>query len=74
MIGAMESPMNSPCVKTCLFDAASGFCSGCGRTLEEIADWPYLRDEDRNRIMAELPGRLESRRPESGRMKNLKPG
>ena len=50
--------MESPCVKICLLDPASGLCSGCGRSLDEIADWPHLRDEDRRRIMAELPERM----------------
>jgi len=49
----------SPCTKVCLIDPATGLCSGCGRTLAEIAAWLRLDTGERRRIMAELPGRLE---------------
>ena len=29
----------SPCVGVCRMDAASGYCLGCWRTLDEIARW-----------------------------------
>jgi hypothetical protein len=51
--------MESPCVKVCLFDPVSGLCSGCGRTLDEIAQWASFGDEDRRRIMADLPERMK---------------
>lgn len=47
----------SPCVKVCVIDPTSGLCSGCGRTLAEIAAWQSLDDGERRRIMAELPKR-----------------
>lgn len=50
-------PMDTPCVKICTLDHASGTCLGCGRTIEEIARWGSLSDAERRRIMAELPGR-----------------
>jgi predicted Fe-S protein YdhL (DUF1289 family) len=52
--------MESPCVKICLYDPARKLCSGCGRTLEEIAGWTSLSAEARGRIMAELPERLRN--------------
>jgi predicted Fe-S protein YdhL (DUF1289 family) len=39
-------------------DDVSGLCLGCRRTLAEIAGWSRLSDAERERIMAELPGRL----------------
>jgi hypothetical protein len=54
--------MDTPCVKVCVFDPGSGLCSGCGRTLEEIAGWANLSDEERRRIMAELPERMRKLR------------
>jgi hypothetical protein len=54
--------MESPCVKVCVFDSVAGLCSGCGRTLDEIAEWSDLSDEQRSRIMAELPERLKNLR------------
>jgi hypothetical protein len=37
---------------------------GCYRQLSEVAGWSRLTDEDRARIMAELPGRRARIRPE----------
>lgn len=47
----------SPCIKICVIDPGSGLCTGCLRSLEEIAAWSRLPDEARRRIMAELPAR-----------------
>ncbi|WEF24079.1 DUF1289 domain-containing protein [Paracoccus sp. S3-43] len=49
--------IESPCIKVCVIDPASGLCTGCLRTLDEIAAWGSLPDDDRRRIMAELPAR-----------------
>ena len=38
-------------------DPQRGLCLGCARTLDEIAHWASFTDEERDRIMAELPGR-----------------
>jgi predicted Fe-S protein YdhL (DUF1289 family) len=50
--------IETPCIKICTVDSASGLCLGCGRTLAEIADWSALVPAARRRIMAELPARL----------------
>jgi len=50
--------MESPCINVCTYDPEAGLCRGCGRTLEEIAGWLSMSDEERRRIMAELPERL----------------
>jgi predicted Fe-S protein YdhL (DUF1289 family) len=49
---------SSPCIKVCLIDPETGLCEGCGRTREEIARWSRLPEEERLRIMAELPERM----------------
>ena len=49
--------IESPCLKICAMDAVSGLCTGCGRTLDEIARWGGMSDAERARVMAELPGR-----------------
>jgi len=59
--------IDSPCIKICTLDARSGLCLGCGRTVDEIARWVEMSEAERNRIMAELPGRLAA-----GRSKLLK--
>jgi predicted Fe-S protein YdhL (DUF1289 family) len=51
------SPIESPCNKVCVIDAASGLCIGCGRSLVEIGGWIAMTADERRRIMAELPAR-----------------
>lgn len=51
--------VKTPCVKVCVVDGASGLCLGCYRTLGEIGGWSGLAEAERERIMAELPGRRE---------------
>jgi len=48
----------SPCVNICTMDQATGWCEGCGRTIDEIARWGDADDADREAVMAQLPGRL----------------
>lgn len=47
-----EPPVASPCTKVCTMDPASGLCIGCLRTLEEIACWGAMADEERRRVLA----------------------
>lgn len=39
--------MNSPCKNICTFDKFMKACSGCGRTLDEIAMWKIYTDDER---------------------------
>ena len=48
----------SPCKNICVMDEASGHCSGCGRSLDEIALWSVLDDDDKRAVWALLPARL----------------
>jgi predicted Fe-S protein YdhL (DUF1289 family) len=50
--------IESPCVNICTLDARSGICLGCGRTIDEIAQWAAMAASERARIMLELPARL----------------
>jgi predicted Fe-S protein YdhL (DUF1289 family) len=36
----------------------SGHCIGCGRTLDEIALWSVLDDDDKRAVWAVLPARM----------------
>lgn len=49
--------MKSPCVKVCQMDPQSNRCLGCARTLDEIARWASMTDQERNQILSELPDR-----------------
>ncbi|EJB08069.1 putative Fe-S protein [Rhizobium leguminosarum bv. trifolii WSM597] len=50
--------MQTPCIHVCSIEPATGFCAGCGRTLQEIGNWVSYSDIERRRIMALLPARL----------------
>ncbi|MGE0767149.1 MAG: DUF1289 domain-containing protein [Hyphomicrobiaceae bacterium] len=50
--------IETPCIGICNLDATSGFCTGCGRTMNEIASWSRLSPEQRRKIMSELAGRI----------------
>ncbi|MGO8503598.1 DUF1289 domain-containing protein [Rhizobium leguminosarum] len=50
--------MQTPCIHLCSLEPSTGFCAGCGRTLEEIGSWTSYSDTERTRIMALLPARL----------------
>jgi predicted Fe-S protein YdhL (DUF1289 family) len=52
--------VETPCVNVCLLDADLGLCVGCGRTIDEIANWASMSAAERAAIMAALPARLES--------------
>ncbi|GHG93262.1 DUF1289 domain-containing protein [Pseudodonghicola xiamenensis] len=49
--------IESPCVKICLIHPTERICTGCFRTLEEIAGWSGMTAEERHAIMAALPDR-----------------
>ena len=50
--------IETPCVKICTLDARAGMCLGCGRSIDEIANWTAMSSAERVRIMGELPARL----------------
>ncbi len=52
--------ISSPCIRVCAVDGATGWCIGCGRHLSEIGNWTKLGEDGRERVMAELPARLET--------------
>ncbi|MGB5079957.1 MAG: DUF1289 domain-containing protein [Burkholderiales bacterium] len=49
----------SPCIDVCRMNPGSGLCEGCGRTLDEIADWSALTADQKSAVLA----RLAARRP-----------
>jgi predicted Fe-S protein YdhL (DUF1289 family) len=54
---AIETGIESPCVKLCDIDRETGLCCGCGRSLAEIAHWSALSTFERHSVTAELPAR-----------------
>lgn len=49
---------STPCIRVCTLDPETGLCEGCGRTREEIGNWFRMSEEERLRIMDELPERM----------------
>jgi len=54
--------VQSPCVNVCRLDTATGWCVGCGRTGDEIAQWTVIDEARRDAVMATLPTRLTALR------------
>lgn len=61
-----RAEIESPCVKVCLVDPATGLCLGCFRTLDEIAGWSTMSPEARRAVLADLPARAARPRPRRG--------
>jgi len=51
--------IESPCILVCVIDSRTGFCLGCARKLDEIAEWSSMGQDERRAIMALLPTRHE---------------
>ncbi|HKY92833.1 MAG TPA: DUF1289 domain-containing protein [Nevskiaceae bacterium] len=64
-------PAASPCIGICRLDERS-VCVGCGRTIDEIAEWSRATEARRRVIVADASARqraailAEDRRKESG--------
>jgi len=54
---AAAGAVPSPCTSVCRMDAATGWCLGCARTVDEIAAWATLDDEAKRAVWALLPAR-----------------
>jgi uncharacterized protein len=55
---ASEASISSPCNRICVVHPTSRICTGCGRSLDEIARWIALSETERTAIMTQLPARL----------------
>ncbi|MEP1934797.1 MAG: DUF1289 domain-containing protein [Roseibium sp.] len=49
--------MKSPCINVCQIDQTSRLCTGCWRSLDEIASWASYSNEQRQTILDELDNR-----------------
>ena len=54
--------VESPCINICKMEA--GLCAGCFRTLDEIARWANIGDDDKRLILAAVAQRRG--RPDTG--------
>ncbi len=51
----------SPCIGICTLDETGTTCTGCARTLDEIARWRTMDATERAAIVAALPARRQHR-------------
>lgn len=47
-------PVPSPCINVCVMDTQTGLCTGCQRTLDEIAAWSALDDAERRAVWTRI--------------------
>ena len=55
--GARRVP--SPCISVCRMDAVTGLCEGCFRTLDEVAAWGMMPDEEKRAVWKRLVQRAQ---------------
>jgi len=44
----------TPCIGVCSTSTGDDVCRGCGRSLEQIREWPGYSDDEKMRVMDEL--------------------
>ncbi len=49
--------VESPCVKICVIHPETRLCTGCARSIDEIAAWSRLSQDARRAIVEDLPNR-----------------
>jgi uncharacterized protein len=62
----MSAAVASPCINICRIDAASGWCEGCMRSLDEIAAWSVLDDAAKQAVVVQLGRRRWQLRQAAG--------
>ncbi|MEO2215909.1 cysteine-rich CWC family protein [Chromobacterium vaccinii] len=51
---SMETPPPSPCIGVCRLDDSGQVCTGCRRTLDEIAAWSSYSKEQKEQVWQRL--------------------
>ena len=52
--GAAPPGVPSPCINVCRIDEGTGWCIGCRRTIDEIAAWGTMSDDDKRTVWQQL--------------------
>ena len=42
------------CIRKCVLDEEMAFCTGCGRTLEEISNWFTMSDKQKDKSLKRI--------------------
>lgn len=56
----------SPCVAVCRMEPDTGLCTGCLRTIDEIAGWGAMPETQRLQVWAHIDQRRAARAARSG--------
>jgi uncharacterized protein len=54
----MTTPVPSPCISICQMSLKTGLCEGCHRTIEEIAEWSALSDDEKMSVLEQTRQRI----------------
>ena len=57
MIEPMSDEVASPCQNICQINPQTGYCVGCLRTIDEIADWLEMSDDEKRKLLNQLDQR-----------------
>jgi predicted Fe-S protein YdhL (DUF1289 family) len=52
-----DTSVPSPCISVCQIDRSDDRCIGCGRSLDEIRDWPILTADEKRALLERLRAR-----------------
>jgi predicted Fe-S protein YdhL (DUF1289 family) len=55
-----SSRADSPCVDLCIYDYDKDFCTGCGRTLDEVSYWNHFTPQEKQQILKYCKKNLDS--------------
>lgn len=61
-----RTEVESPCIQVCVVHPQERICTGCLRTIDEIARWSNMEADERNAISLELPTRAPRLRKRRG--------
>nr|WP_256205797.1 DUF1289 domain-containing protein [Polynucleobacter asymbioticus] len=56
-LGFTLTSVPSPCINLCDMNPENGYCRGCYRTLNEIADWSDLSNMEKLAVWSQLSKR-----------------
>ncbi|WP_395688010.1 DUF1289 domain-containing protein [Caenimonas koreensis] len=61
LVGAgLTTDVPSPCLSVCRMDPATDFCEGCMRTIDEIAAWGRMGDDEKRSVWKLIGIRLDA--------------
>ena len=52
--------VKSPCINQCSLNPATGICTGCLRTIDEIVGWAAMSNEQKLAVIKQLPNRRKA--------------